>query len=285
MSRALTSQVKDALNALLRPLNLRVETRTAEDRETARRAALAAAGHFEKPAFPVLEQFLACRPAPIIAALREYRECIDRLSESRDGYSFDNDYFASPDAEVAYGLVRRQRPARILEIGSGHSTSLFRAAIRDAGLTTQLTAIDPSPRRAVEEFANHIIRQRVEDVPKAMFAELSENDILFVDSSHRIDVGNDVILLILTIIPKLRPGVVVHLHDIFLPWDYPRHWIIDNRWEVTEQYLVQALLQGSCQFEVLWPGYFLQRTDPEFPKLFDVTRMRVGSSLWLRKVE
>ena len=102
-----------------------------------------------------------------------------------------------------------------------------------------------------------------------MFCEtLKCNDILFIDSSHQIRIGNDVVKLLLDIIPALKKGVLVHFHDIFLPYDYPRQWIIDNRWEWNEQYLVQAMLQGSVEFEVLWPGHFLQRTFPNFANLF-----------------
>jgi hypothetical protein len=90
--------------------------------------------------------------------------------------------------------------------------------------------------------------------------------------------------LVLNIIPALETGVVVHFHDIFLPFEYPRAWIIDSRRKWTEQYLVQALLQGSHQFEVLWPGHFLQRTFVGLADYFDAKPPGTATSLWLRKV-
>lgn len=279
-----SSQIKAGLNAVLHPLNLRIGTRTAERREFERRAALVATGHFDKPVFPVPRQFTACRPDDIISALRKYRTVTGRFADpQRSGYCFANSYFTSPDAEVAYAMVRLLRPGRIIEVGSGHSTSLFREAIRDAEIATELIAIDPSPRRTIEAFADQIIPQPIEHVPASLLETLSANNILFIDSSHQVLIGNDVVTLALNVLPNLSPGVVVHLHDIFLPWDYPKQWLIDYKWEMNEQYLVQALLQGSTEFDVLWPGHFLQKTYEGFASLFDSRYLAIASSLWLKK--
>ncbi|HEY6763823.1 MAG TPA: class I SAM-dependent methyltransferase [Candidatus Sulfotelmatobacter sp.] len=115
---------------------------------------------------------------------------------------------------------------------------------------------------------------------------LGPNDILFIDSSHEVRPGNDVVRLFLNVVPRLRSGVVIHVHDIFLPFEYPREWMICNALNVNwaEQYLVQALLQGSNQFEVLWPGYYLQRTWPNFAEHFYYKPGAVAKSLWLRKL-
>ena len=148
-------------------------------------------------------------------------------------------------------------------------------------------SIDPSPRREGQSVADQVIRRRLEDVPSSDLQNvLQSNDILFVDSSHEIRSGNDVISLFLRMVPELRSGVVIHVHDIFLPFEYPREWIVENTLNVNwaEQYLVQAMLQGSDQFEVLWPGHFLQRTLPEFADHFDGNPIGIATSLWLRKV-
>jgi len=115
---------------------------------------------------------------------------------------------------------------------------------------------------------------------------LEAGDILFIDSSHEVRPGNDVVRLFLNIVPRLRSGVVIHVHDIFLPFEYPREWIIENTLNVkwAEQYLLQAMLQASNEFEVLWPGYFLQRTLPGFSNYFHDGAGRFAASFWLRKL-
>jgi predicted O-methyltransferase YrrM len=277
------------MNEWLAHLNLKIETRTADRAERARLLNLEQAGHFRNQVLPVLPQIARCDPNPLLAALDKHQLQTSRFARPRaDGiYSFSNDYFTSPDAEVAYALVRLLQPKRIVEIGSGNSTYLFREAIIDGSLNTKLVSIDPSPRREVQSVADQVIRRRLEDVPSSDLQDvLQPSDILFIDSSHEVRPGNDVVNVLLRTIPELRGGVVVHVHDIFLPFEYPREWIVENTLNVNwaEQYLVQALLEGSNQFEVLWPGHFLQRTLPNFDDHFGSYRVGVASSLWLRKL-
>jgi predicted O-methyltransferase YrrM len=277
------------MNEWLAHLNLKIETRTADRAERARLLNLEQAGHFRNQVFPVLPQIARCDPSPLLAALDEHQLQTSRFARPKaDGiYSFSNDYFTSPDAEVAYALVRLLQPKRIVEIGSGNSTYLFREAITDGSLNTKLVSVDPSPRREVQSVADQVIRRRLEDVPSSDLQDvLQSNDILFIDSSHEIRSGNDVVSLFLRVVPELRSGVVIHVHDIFVPFEYPREWIVENTLNVNwaEQYLVQALLQGSNQFDVLWPGHFLQRTLPNFDDHFGSNPVGVAKSLWLRKV-
>jgi hypothetical protein len=286
---AIKSKFRHWVNRWLALVNLRIETRTAERAETDRLLNLEQAGHFRRQVFPVLPQIARCDPNLLLGELEKYREQTSRFARPReDGmYSFSNDYFTSPDAEVAYALVRLLHPKRIIEVGSGNSTHLFREAITDGSLETKLVSIDPSPRREVESVADQVIRRRLEDVPSSELQDvLQPDDILFIDSSHEIRSGNDVVSLFLNVVPKLHSGVVIHVHDIFLPFDYPREWVIQNTLNVnwTEQYLVQALLQGSDQFEVLWPGHFLQTTLPRFSDYFHHEPEGIATSLWLRKI-
>jgi hypothetical protein len=280
-----TSKIKGWINAMLSPVNLRIETRTAERVEMARLAGLAARAHFCEPVLPILPQFVKCDPSVIGQAIRKFKDQTRRFCDrNREGYCFHNDFFVSPDAEVAYAIVRTVRPRRIIEVGSGNSTQLFREAADDAGSETELVAIDPSPTKAIRDVADRTIQARVEDTSLSLFEDLHPNDIVFVDSSHLVSTGNDVVHLILNIVPKLNTGVVLHFHDIFLPYDYPQSWIIEERRGYGEQYLIQALLQGSVDFEVLWPGHFLQKTCTGFADLFEPRPMGTASSLWLRKV-
>lgn len=285
----LTSKVKHWVNKWLALANLRIETRTAELAETDRLLNLEQAGHFRHQVLPVLPQIAGCDPNLLFEAVDSYRDQTNRFARVGEGemYSFSNDYFTSPDAEVAYALIRLLHPKCIIEVGSGNSTHLFREAITDGTLDTKLVSIDPSPRRDVETVANEVIRRKLEDVPPSELQNaLKSNDILFIDSSHEIRPGNDVVSLFLNVVPQLNAGVVVHVHDIFLPFEYPREWIIQNTLNVnwTEQYLVQAILQGSNQFEVLWPGHYLQRTLPGFDGHFGRNPVGIAKSLWLRKL-
>jgi hypothetical protein len=278
--------IKNWINRGLKPFNMSLISLTAEWAEAARLLTLKEAGHFNKPVFPLLPQFAHCNPMAVLDAVASFNSSTKRFCYPRtdNGYSFSNNFFTSPDAEVAYALVRTFKPGRIIEVGSGNSTHLFREAIDDGELGTELVSIDPSPQKAIEKIAHRIISQHLEHLPVSYFCEALEcNDILFIDSSHQVRIGNDVINLLLNIIPALKKGVLIHFHDIFLPYDYPLQWMIDYRWDWTEQYFVQALLQGSDQFEVLWPGHFLQRTLPNFPTYFDFKPQR-ASSLWLRKI-
>jgi hypothetical protein len=187
---------------------------------------------------------------------------------------------------VAYALARQLHPSLIIEVGSGNSTRLFRQAIHAEGLRTKLMSIDPFPRVDIRATSDQVVRSRLEQLPASFLPGLlSAGDFLFIDSSHEIRVGNDVLNLLLNILPALKGGVVIHLHDIFLPYDYPREWIIARKWDqFKEQYLVQALLQDSETYEVLWPGHFLQRTLPDFADHFSGKPLGVATSLWLRKL-
>jgi predicted O-methyltransferase YrrM len=283
------SKFRHWINKWLALANLRIETLTAERAEMNRLLDLEKAGHFRHQVFPVLPQMARCDPNPLLRELEKYREQTSRFARPReDGmYSFSNDYFTSPDAEIAYALIRLLHPKRIIEVGSGNSTRLFREAITDGSLDTKLVSIDPSPRREVESVADQAIRRRLEDVPSSELQDvLQPNDILFIDSSHEIRSGNDVVSLFLNVVPKLHSGVVIHVHDIFLPFEYPRDWVIQNTLNVnwTEQYLVQGMLQGSDQFEVMWPGHFFQRTLPDFAGHFGGKLEDIATSLWLRKL-
>jgi predicted O-methyltransferase YrrM len=165
---------------------------------------------------------------------------------------WDQDWFPRLDAAVAYALVRDRRPSRIVEVGSGHSTRFMAAAIAAAGLKTRLTAIDPEPRADIAATGAVTIRQAVPRCGEAPFAELGPGDMLFIDSSHILMPGSDVDFLINRILPRLPPGTLVHLHDIFLPDDYPASWA----WRgYGEQLAVAALLAGG-NWRVIFASHY-----------------------------
>jgi tetratricopeptide (TPR) repeat protein len=176
--------------------------------------------------------------------------------ESAEPFWF-NAWYSPLDAMALTAMLRDGDPAQFVEIGSGVSTKFARRAVNAFGLRTRLTSIDPEPRNAVDRLCDAVIRKPLERCDLAVFAGLEPGDIVFLDSSHRSFQGSDVTVFFLEILPRLKPGVIVHIHDIYLPYDYisghvPRLW--------NEQYLLAtALLFGPERFEVLFPSWFVRQ--------------------------
>jgi predicted O-methyltransferase YrrM len=199
------------------------------------------------------------------------------------GYDIENTWFGSVDAEILYAMVIKFHPGRIIEVGSGNSTAISLAAMRSNlrdGWGGTLVAIDPDPRAVLDPVVDHR-RMKLEDAPRELFDWLVEGDILFIDSSHKWAPGNDVDLLYHQILPALRPGVVVHVHDIFLPDAYPDAWS-DRQYD--EQEHLRALLDAG-QWEVLWSSHQMQLSSPELlAKTFaSYSPSRWPGSFWMRK--
>jgi hypothetical protein len=166
---------------------------------------------------------------------------------------YANPSFAAPDAQVYHSLLRHFRPRRVLEVGSGQSTRFAARALalnRSEGAEGELVAIEPYEAPELEQLGARVIRRRVEELGDAAFAELAAGDVLFVDSSHVVQPGGDVTLLLLEVLPSLPAGVLVHVHDVFTPRDYPEEWR-RRRWFWTEQYVVEALLTDNPRLEVV----------------------------------
>jgi predicted O-methyltransferase YrrM len=199
------------------------------------------------------------------------------------GYDIENTWFGSVDAEILYTMVVKFHPGRIIEVGSGFSTSIALSAMRSNlrdGWGCTLIAIDPYPRAVLDPVVEHRC-VRLEDAPRELFDWLVDGDILFIDSSHKWAPGNDVDILYHEILPSLRPGVIVHAHDIFLPDPYPQTWS-DRAYD--EQEHLQALLDTG-QWEVLWSSHQVQQSSPELlAKAFaSYTPSRWPGSFWMRK--
>lgn len=286
----LSSTIKSGINGLLSPLHLRLETLTAEEHERQRLAGLYRQQYFQRPVFTVPDAIRHSDWRRIAEAALKYRPQLDRLQtpDKNDvGFCESNTYYHPPDSDVLYTFVREFRPARIVEIGSGNSTRLIRQAIRDGGLTTHVISIDPMPRTDIAGFTDEVRSRRVEEIPPDELAgELHPGDVLFIDSSHMVAVGNDCVYEYLQLLPRIRPGVIVHVHDILLPWDYPWDWIQGEPQIGTwcEQYLLQAMLVTGNAFEVLWPGHYVQRTTgSEFATWFPRCGNQLATSFWMRR--
>jgi predicted O-methyltransferase YrrM len=186
-------------------------------------------------------------------------ECHFSCEPEESSYHYNNGYFEAVDAEVAYGMVRRFKPVRVVEIGTGYSTRVLAAALKQNSKRDQivgtLISVDPYPERfSSNPWSSFVVQipKAVQDLKLDFFDTLENGDILFIDSSHVVGVGSDVVREYLEILPRLKPGVIVHVHDIFLPSDYPRDAVLNRLWFWSEQYLLQAFLTFNSKFEVLW---------------------------------
>jgi predicted O-methyltransferase YrrM len=178
------------------------------------------------------------------------------LKADERAFSIDNHAFGPGDAEFLYNMVRLKKPSRIIEIGSGHSTLMAMKAIRknsedDIHYVCRHQCIEPYEQPWLEKADISVIRQRVEDVDRGIFSELDQDDFLFIDSSHVIRPQGDVLFEYLELLPVLKRGVIVHIHDIFSPRDYPANWIMDEVRLWNEQYLLEAFLTENRVWNVL----------------------------------
>lgn len=207
----------------------------------------------------------------------EQIEWLERMARHAEGWTAPSDLmFSSVDAEVLYGVIRELQPRRVIELGSGISSGIIRQALGRPHEIYDPVANDRTDLRT------H--RVRATDISLDVFQTLGEGDVLFVDTTHTVKTGGDVNRIILDIFPTLRPGVVVHVHDIFLPFEYSRAWAKEGRlW--AEQYLLQAFLIGNPSWEVLCGNFAATRDFPERVKAAVpryVPPKRPGS-FWMRR--
>jgi predicted O-methyltransferase YrrM len=222
----------------------------------------------------------------------EYAAFGARRAGDGQGFHFGNAFLEAVDAEVLYALVRHLRPRRLIEIGSGYSTLVAaEAARRNAaeGSPCRITAIEPFPSAMLRAGVPGVELRAVplQSVALSEFEALCQDDILFIDSSHVLKIGGDVQYEFLEILPRLARGVTVHVHDIFLPAEYPKAWVLGEHRFWTEQYLLQAFLAFNAAFKVIWAGHFMHGRHPEklaaaFPS-YDPARAMPGS-FWMRRV-
>jgi hypothetical protein len=198
---------------------------------------------------------------------------LEILSEFTARYKSEYELYQShagvPDWGILYCMIRHFKPRRIIEIGSGHSTVVAAMAIernrKEMGVEASLIAIEPYPRQdLIDGFPGltELKSMPVQDVPLAEFQQLGENDILFIDSSHMLKMGSDVQYEYLEVIPRLQNGVIVHIHDIFFPYEYPREWAMDRTIFWNEAYILQAFLAFNSAFEVIWSSSYLHHHHP-----------------------
>jgi hypothetical protein len=210
-------------------------------------------------------------------------------------YYVNNRKFEAVDGEILYCMIRHFKPHKIIEIGSGFSTYLSALAVQkikqDTGQACELTAVEPYPSTVLKTGLpglSKLIKAKVQDLPLRVFEALGENDILFIDSSHVLKIGSDVQFEYLDIFPSLKKGVLIHLHDIFLPAEYPQEWVLKKYKFWNEQYLLQAFLAFNRSFEVLWAASYMHLNHPDrLEEAFNSYRrdQRWPGSFWIRKTQ
>jgi hypothetical protein len=219
--------------------------------------------------------------------------------EGSERFYLVNGGFMAGDANVYYALIRHGRPRRIIEIGGGNSTLLAAAAclrnLEEYGVKPQLTVIEPYPWDVLKKGVpgvDLVLEERIQTVDLKLFTSLEAGDILFIDSSHVLRPGGDVQREYCEILPRLAPGVLVHIHDISLPKPY-FHLYFQNHLYWNEQYLLQAFLTYNSRYEVVWPGTHMfvkhaEEVAKAFPEISDMRAqfpLAEPSSFWLRVKE
>ena len=227
----------------------------------------------------------------------EYEKIPKDETDSPHLYFLNNNDFFSIDGLILYCMIRYFKPNKIIEVGSGYSTLLAAQALEknqlESGKASELIAIEPYPNEILQKGfpgLSRLIKMKVQDVPLSEFEKLGKNDILFIDSSHVLSIGNDVQYEYLEILPRLNPGVLIHIHDIFFPNEYPKKWTLERHHFWTEQYILQAFLAFNKKFEVIWASnYMLAKHPDKFEDAFNY-RIIEGSpyhiaSFWMRRKE
>ncbi len=205
-------------------------------------------------------------------------------------YHAENRWFRLADAYTLSAILRRERPRRIIEVGSGFSSAVMLDTLRRSNWQSTLTLIEPNPQRlysllgARESSCARILTRTVQNVPVEVYDELEAGDVLFIDSSHVAKIGSDVTFLFLRVLPRLKPGVIIHVHDISFPESYPIAWVRKG-WAWNESIMLRAFLVGNSSYQVMAFNAFARHAFPDlFRDLYPSFLQNPGGSFWMKKV-
>lgn len=237
--------------------------------------------------------------------VKDYKKYIDKALEYKESIwtiqdqqketdskrpAWNNGFLPGLDIIMIYTLVSQLKPKRYIEVGSGNSTKVVYMAKKDNNLNTEIISIDPMPRAEIDDLADKVYRLPFEDIDFDVVDLLEEGDVLFIDNSHRVLPNSDAMVFFLEILPRLKKGVVVHIHDIFLPYDYPQ-FMCDRFY--SEQYgLAMYLLANPKKYKTIFPNYFVSENEElssalagiwEHPNMKGVEKH--GGSYWLQIME
>lgn len=224
------------------------------------------------------------------AFVEELRD-VPREPQAPVAYAWDNSFWNNFDAVAQYGLVRSRKPRRYVEVGCGWSSLLLARALArnraEGAPATEVALVEPYPNELIFErlpgdWARHpVMLQRA---PLELFDRLEAGDVLFYDGSHCARVASDVNWFFFRVLPRLRPGVLVHLHDIFLPHDYPEEWIFRRGQTWNEQYVLQAFLMHNPEWRIeLGCRWLMTHHRSELEGLLKGVQPPLGVSFWMRR--
>lgn len=248
-----------------------------------------AAGVTPPASYPALVPLFAAAEPEFRALLAQVRGYLDRLltfgGEEPPAPRFDQDWFPRLDAAIAYTMTRMLRPARVVEIGSGHSTRFFARAVADAGSTTKIVTIDPAPRATITGLPVEFVRSTLQLAGLDPFRGLAPGDMVSVDSSHILMPGTDVDIVLNTVLLAVPAGVLIHFHDIFLPDSYPADW----SWRGYNEQNAVAALATSGGYRLRWASRYVTTRLANEVAAAGLDRLPLvpgarESSLWLEKV-
>ena len=205
-----------------------------------------------------------------------------------NGYQYENEMFGHSDALFFHFILGHFKPSKIIEVGSGWSTALALDSIKVLDHNCHITCVEPFPERLLKTTGGKgitLIQDVVQNVPLEVLCDLEESDILFIDSSHVSKLGSDVNHLFFEVLPRLAPGVVVHVHDIHKSFEYPVRWAEENRaW--TEAYLLRALLMDSSRYEIILANdAVIEHHQDWFQENMPLCLTNPGGSLWFKVME
>lgn len=206
-------------------------------------------------------------------------------------YHFYNDTYSYGDALVYRSMLKHFRPRRLIEIGSGYSSAVALDTRDEIGAPPSITFVEPYPdmlNRILRDSDRATVRMlvdKVQNVSLDVFAELHDGDVLFVDSSHVMKTGSDVQFIMQQIVPSLKPGVIIHFHDVFWPFEYPPGWAITENRSWNEAYMLWAFLAYNPEFEIVFfNDYFFKFFGPQVAQTSPLFARNPGGGLWIRKL-
>jgi predicted O-methyltransferase YrrM len=226
----------------------------------------------------------------ILRSFEKYYEEIPFKEEKNANHRFflNNSSYSYTDSIILYSFMRHYKPKRIIEIGSGYSSALMLDTNEHFNLGIELCFIEPHSKlllsllkKGDSDFCK-IYESKVQDVPLQNFLKLRQNDILFIDSSHITKTGSDVNFEFFEILTNLNSGVIIHFHDIFYPFEYPKEWVMDGKnWN--EAYLLRAFLSYNNEFEILHFSQYVHEHHKDAFKRMPLAYKNKGGNLWIRR--
>ena len=227
----------------------------------------------------------------LISEFQKYYADIPFTAQPKDGlrYYFENNWYSYSDGILLYSAIRHFKPERIIEIGSGYSSAMMLDMKELFDNKLDLTFIEPDPERLYsllkpnDKAENKFIISSVQDVDIAVFKELQENDILFIDSSHVSKTGSDINRFLFDVLPVLNKGVLIHFHDIFYPFEYPKEWVYKGQnWN--EDYILRAFLMYNSAFEIKIFSDYLHTHQRDVFKNMPLCYEEYGGNIWIQKL-